>query len=131
MKMYRKSALEQYNTVDIETKASTYSPEQLISLLFDKGCLLIRQSVESLKSEDKDTFNDSSTHAMQIILSLRGVLDMENGGELAKSLYESYTAIAASLFKAKSDENIESLNTLYEALSELRDAWKIVSTQAS
>ena len=129
--MYRKSALEQYNTVDIETKASTYSPEQLISLLFDKGCLLIRQSVESLKSEDKDTFNDSSTHAMQIILSLRGVLDMENGGELAKSLYESYTAIAASLFKAKSDENIESLNTLYEALSELRDAWKIVSTQAS
>ena len=129
--MYRKSALEQYNTVDIETKASTYSPEQLISLLFDKGCLLIRQSVESLKSEDKETFNDSSTHAMQIILSLRGVLDMENGGELAKSLYESYTAIAASLFKAKSDENIESLNTLYEALSELRDAWKIVSTQAS
>ena len=129
--MYRKSALEQYNTVDIETKASTYSPEQLISLLFDKGCLLIRQSVESLKSEDKDTFNDSSTHAMQIILSLRGVLDMENGGELAKSLYESYTAIAASLFKAKSDENIESLNTLYEALSELRDAWKIVSSQAS
>jgi flagellar protein FliS len=131
MKMYRKSALEQYNTVDIETKASTYSPEQLISLLFDKGCLLIRQSVESLKSEDKDTFNDSSTHAMQIILSLRGVLDMENGGELAKSLYESYTAIAASLFKAKSDENIESLNTLYEALSELRDAWKIVSSQSS
>ena len=129
--MYRKSALEQYNTVDIETKASTYSPEQLISLLFDKGCLLIRQSVESLKSKDKDTFNDSSTHAMQIILSLRGVLDMENGGELAKSLYESYTAIAASLFKAKSDENIESLNTLYEALSELRDAWKIVSSQSS
>ena len=129
--MYRKSALEQYNTVDIETKASTYSPEQLISLLFDKGCLLIRQSVESLKSEDKDTFNDSSTHAMQIIPSLRGVLDMENGGELAKSLYESYTAIAASLFKAKSDENIDSLNTLYEALSELRDAWKIVSSQSS
>lgn len=129
--MYRKSALEQYNTVDIETKASTYSPEQLISLLFDKGCLLIRQSVESLKSEDKNTFNDSSTHAMQIILSLRGVLDMENGGELAKSLYESYTAIAASLFKAKSDENIDSLNTLYEALSELRDAWKIVSSQSS
>jgi flagellar protein FliS len=129
--MYRKSALEQYNSVDIETKASTYSPEQLISLLFDKGCLLIRQSVESLKSGDKDTFNDSSTHAMQIILSLRGVLDMENGGELAKSLYESYTAIAASLFKAKSDENIESLNTLYEALSELRDAWKIVSSQSS
>ena len=129
--MYRKSALEQYNTVDIETKASTYSPEQLISLLFDKGCLLIRQSVESLKSEDKDTFNDSSTHAMQIILSLRGVLDMENGGELAKSLYESYTAIAASLFKAKSDENIDAVNTLYEALSELRDAWKIVSSQSS
>ena len=129
MKMYRKSALEQYSSIDIETKTSTYSPQQLISLLFDKGCLLIRQSVESLKSDDKDTFNDSTTHALQIILSLRAVLDMDGGGELAKSLYESYTAIAASLFKAKTDEDIESLNTLYEALSELRDAWKIISSE--
>ena len=56
-------------------------------------------------------------------------LDMDGGGELAKSLYESYTAIAASLFKAKTDEDIESLNTLYEALSELRDAWKIISSE--
>ena len=127
--MYRKSALEQYSSIDIETKTSTYSPQQLISLLFDKGCLLIRQSVESLKSDDKDTFNDSTTHALQIILSLRAVLDMDGGGELAKSLYESYTAIAASLFKAKTDEDIESLNTLYEALSELRDAWKIISSE--
>ena len=127
--MYRKSALEQYSSIDIETKTSTYSPQQLISLLFDKGCLLIRQSFESLKSDDKDTFNDSTTHALQIILSLRGVLDMDGGGELAKSLYESYTAIAASLFKAKTDEDIESLNTLYEALSELRDAWKIISSE--
>ena len=129
MKMYRKSALEQYNSIDIETKTATYSPEQLISLLFDKGCLLIRQSVEALKTKDQDIFNDSTTHAMHIILSLRGVLNMEEGGELAKSLYESYTAIAASLFKAKADEDIQSLNTLYEALSELRDAWKIVSSQ--
>ncbi len=129
MEMYRKSALEQYSSIDIETKTATYSPEQLISLLFDKGCLLIRQSVEALKSKDQDTFNDSTTHALQIILSLRGVLNMEEGGELAKSLYESYTAIAASLFKAKADEDIQSLNTLYEALSELRDAWKIVSSQ--
>ena len=127
--MYRKSALEQYSSIDIETKTATYSAEQLISLLFDKGCLLIRQGVESLKSNDQDTFNDSTTHAMQIILSLRGVLNMEEGGELAQSLYESYTAIAASLFKAKADEDIKSLNTLYEALSELRDAWKIVSSQ--
>ena len=127
--MYRKSALEQYSSIDIETKTATYSPEQLISLLFDKCCLLIRQSVESLKTNNQDTFNDSTTHALQIILSLRGVLNMEEGGELAKSLYESYTAIAASLFKAKANEDIESLNTLYEALSELRDAWKIVSSK--
>ena len=93
MKMYRKSALEQYSSIDIETKTSTYSPEQLISLLFDKGCLLIRQSVESLKSDDKETFNDSTTHAMQIILSLRAVLDMDGGGELAASLYESYLSL--------------------------------------
>jgi flagellar protein FliS len=129
--MYRKAALQQYSNIDIETKTSTYSPEELISLLFDKVCLLVRQSTDSLVSGEKESFDETSTRAMQIVLALRGVLNMEEGGEVAKNLYETYTSIAASMFKAKREENVASFEKLYEALSELREAWKTVYGQQS
>lgn len=68
-------------------------------------------------------FHDATGRAVQIVLGLREVLDMEHGGELA----DTYTSIAASLFKAKREKDEASLGKIYEALAELRGAWKTVS----
>ena len=57
----------------------------------------------TVKRDDNQGFNDSTSHAMQIVLGLRGVLDLENGGELAAQLYETYTSISAALFKARAE----------------------------
>lgn len=124
--MSRKSALAQYNIIDVESKAASESPTQLIALLFDKACVLLRQGSEALNRDDFEAFDKSTTHALQIVIALRGVLDMERGGEVAQSLYDTYTSIAASLFKTKSTKDAESLGKLYLAMSELREAWQKV-----
>ena len=126
-KMYRKSALAEYSNIDVETKTESQSPSQLITMLFEKACVLLRQANENLARSEDEAFDKATTHAMQIVIALRGVLDMENGGEVAQSLYDTYTSIAASLFKAKSDKDGESIEKLYTALSELREAWQTVS----
>ncbi len=126
-KMYRKSALAAYSNVDVETKAQSQSPAQLVSMLFDKACVLLRQANENLAHGDAEAFDKASTHALQIVVALRGVLDMEQGGEVAQSLYDTYTSIAASLFKAKGNRDSESIDKLYQAMSELREAWQTVS----
>ena len=124
--MYRRSALSAYTDVDVQSKTSTEKPQELISLLFQKACVLMRQSQEQLKREDKQGFNDSTSHAMQIVLGLRGVLDLENGGELAAQLYETYTSISAALFKARAELDASSIEKLYLALSELKEGWEMV-----
>ena len=126
-KMYRKSALAEYSNIDVETKTESQSPSQLITMLFEKACVLLRQANENLTHSEHEAFDKATTHAMQIVIALRGVLDMENGGEVAQSLYDTYTSIAASLFKAKSDKDADSIEKLYTALSELREAWQTVS----
>ena len=126
-KMYRKSALASYSDIDVETMTESQSPAQLILMLFDKACVLLRQANENLTHEEVEAFDKATTHAMQIIIALRGVLDMEQGGEVAQSLYDTYTSIAASLFKAKNDKDGESILKLYTAMSELREAWQTVS----
>ena len=125
--MYRASALDSYSTVDVETKTSDQNPHRLVSLLFEKGCVLLRQSEEQLKRDDNEGFFNSTSHAMQIVVGLREILDTENGGALAAQLYEAYTAIGASLSKARTEKDLVSINKLYMALTELREGWESIS----
>ena len=124
--MYRNSALESYSRVDIETKTTIDNPHHMISLLFEKGCVLLRQSTEQLKRDDSEGFFASTSHAMQIVIGLREILDLENGGDLATQLYETYTAIGLSLSKARTDQDLESIEKLYTALNELREGWETI-----
>ena len=124
--MNSRTALSQYTNVDIETKTQIQDSHQLITLLFEKGCSLLRQSQESLKQEDFEGFAKTTSHAMQIVIGLRGVLDLDKGGDLAKQLYETYTSIAASLFKAIGNKDLVAIEKLYLAMSELKEGWLTV-----
>ena len=124
--MYRRAALSQYTNVDIETKTQVQDPHHLIFLLFEKGCSLLRQSQESLKQADFEGFSKSANPALQIVIGLRGVLDLDKGGDLAKQLNETYTSIAASLFKAIGEKDPVAIEKLYLAMSELKEAWETV-----
>jgi len=124
--IYRATALGSYSSVDFETKTSVQDPYHLISLLFEKGCVLLRQAEEQLKRDDSEGFFASTSHAMQIVIGLREILDLENGGDLAAQLYETYTAIGLSLSKARTDQDLESIEKLYTALNELREGWETI-----
>ena len=124
--MYRASALDSYSTVDVETKTTAQSPHHLITMLFEKACVLLRMSIEQHKREDTEGFFKSTSHAMQIVIGLRGILDLEKGGDLAAQLYETYTAIGASLAKARTERDLVSIEKLYMALTELREGWETI-----
>ena len=124
--MNSRTALSQYTNVDIEAKTQIQDSHQLITLLFEKGCSLLRQSQESLKQEDFEGFSKTTDHAMQIVIGLRGVLDLDKGGDLAKQLYETYTSIAASLFKAIGNKDLVAIEKLYLAMSDLKEGWLTV-----
>ena len=124
--MYRASALDSCSTVDVETKTTAQSPHHLITMLFEKACVLLRMSIEQHKREDTEGFFKSTSHAMQIVIGLRGILDLEKGGDLAAQLYETYTAIGASLAKARTERDLVSIEKLYMALTELREGWETI-----
>jgi flagellar biosynthetic protein FliS len=115
---------EQNQELDLKGRAT---PEELVGLLFDKACMLLQKALSALDEADGESFHQASLHALQIVLSLRFVLDTEHGGTLSESLSQTYTAIAASLRKAKEEEDIKSISTIYDALNELRVAWHAVS----
>ena len=107
--------------------ASVKSATDLIAMLFDKACVLLKAASQALESRDEQLFHQSALHALQIVLSLRFVLDTDGGSDLSKSLFETYTSIAASLKKAKDEQDRDAIATIYKAMDELRTAWRSVA----
>ena len=123
----RAKGLSSYGQVREQEVASTTSATELMTMLFDKACVLLKTAIRALESDDDQAFHQSALHALQIVLSLRFVLDTDSGSELSESLFATYTTIAASLKKAKDEQDIKSIETIYEALDELRTAWHSVA----
>lgn len=116
-------SLKVYDDVERHLTLSSREPEELIKMLFDKACLLLRSTLKHLAERDEEQFQKTSLHALQIVLSLRFVLKTDDRDELSKSLFETYTTIAASLLKAKDSRDKESLEKIYQAMDEIRLAW--------
>ena len=125
----RAKGLSSYGQVKEHDVASTTSATKLMTMLFDKACVLLKTAMRALESNDNQAFHQSALHALQIVLSLRFVLDTESGSKLSQSLFDTYTTIAASLKKAKKEQDAAAIATIYEALDELRTAWHSVAKQ--
>ena len=116
-----------YDQVSNQAVKDTKSPTVLMTMLFDKACALLARAIQSSEADDDEAFHQATLHALQIVLSLRFVLDTESDSELSKSLFATYTSIAASLKRAKEEQDAEAIVTIYDALDELRTAWHSVS----
>ena len=128
--MRRAQALKSYTATNLQDRTAEKSPEELVALLFDTACSNVKQGKNALSKGELEMFHESTSKAMQIVLGLRAILDMEKGGELAERLSDTYTSIAASIFKAKRERKDTDLDKIYHALSELRGAWETVSGKA-
>ena len=126
--MAPRTALQSYRTIDAQGLTESQSPEMLILLLLEKAHSLLKQAKAAIECENIEPFYESTTKVVQIILSLRDLLDMEAGGELADQLYQTYSAVAASIFKLKKSKNVADLDKIISAISEVRDGWKTVLT---
>lgn len=124
--MAPRTALKSYQAIDVQGSTEARSPEQLILLLLEKALSLLKQAKVSLESDNHEPFYESTTKVAQIVLSLRGILDMDAGGELAQQLYQTYSAIASSVFKLKTRKNIYELEKISSAVGEIRDGWEAV-----
>jgi flagellin-specific chaperone FliS len=126
-----------YASVDISSKTLNRSPEELIALLLDKACECLKRAsmlpIDSLEAEGLENrlgiieeFHKSTSKALQIVVALNEMLDMETGGELSQQLSETYTIIARNIWEATRNKNRADLAKLYAALAELRVGWENV-----
>ena len=112
-----------------QTQVVTSSGVQLVVLLYDAAI----QSLEMARREiQASNVREKARHlgrAIAIIGELNSVLDLEQGGEIARSLRRLYDYMLMELVEANARNNAQKLDAPLRCLGTLREAWREVASQ--
>lgn len=121
----KKNALDQYK----ETQVITANQGKLIVMLYDGAIKFINIAIENMKPQTYDVVNNHILKAADIITELLVSLNMNEGGEISKSLFSLYMYFKKQLLEANINKDPEILKEVLKHLKDLRDAWDKISSK--
>lgn len=119
-----------------QASVQTASPGKLILMLFD-GALRFLEASKIGFREPAENFRrneiiyNNITKSVNIFLELQSSINLEKGGDLAKTLYSLYDYMIRQLHKANLEKDIELVIEVERLLLPLREAWSQMLLQAS
>ena len=120
---------DSYRSVDLEAKAATASPYELVLVLFD-GLLdelaRTRGHIEAKRYQEKGR---SLEKCLNILNGLNSALDYDNGGETVQGLSRLYDYCIYRLSDVSVSLSLEGLEEVVHLLGVIREGWDGVNAQ--
>ncbi|MEN0036244.1 MAG: flagellar export chaperone FliS [Cellvibrio sp.] len=114
---------DSYRSVDLESRAASASPYQLVLVLFD-GLLdelsRARGHIEHKRYQQK---GQSLEKCLNILNGLNSALDYDNGGEVVAGLSRLYEYCIYRLSEVSVSLSLEGLDEVVHLTSVLREGW--------
>lgn len=124
MKNPYQQAVNQYKSIELQTRIESATPHELIDLLLQGA----RSNIATAQGHIlRNQISEKGSHiskSISIIEGLRTSLDFEQGGEIAVNLDKLYDYIQQILLKANIDNNVQLLNEANLLLGEIHQAWQ-------
>jgi flagellar secretion chaperone FliS len=111
----------------IQTQIQSRSPLELVVMLYDGALRFLQQTVDAMERGDLVAKRDSLSRSMAIVTELHGMLDLEQGGEVAASLDSLYTYMMERLTTANQQRDAAPVVEVMRLMSGLRDAWSQIA----
>ena len=106
--------------------AAFADPHRLIEMLMDGGIDRLAQARGAVQRGDRTTKLKLIGKAFDIIGGLRGALDLEKGGDVARNLDELYDYMQRRLVTANARDDATVIDEVMSLLSEVREGWKSI-----
>ncbi len=121
--MYNSSAINQYQSVEVQSKVAASNPHKLISMLLEGALKKIAIASGATKRGDVAMKGASLSGAMRIIDSLRASLDLERGAEIADNLTALYSYMERRLLEANQKSDVSIMAEVSALLTEIKSSW--------
>lgn len=118
-----------YQQIGLESDVRGADPHRLIVLLFDGAESALIKAQAQIVEKDIEGKANSINKAIEIILDgLSASLDLEQGGDLARSLKALYAYMVSRLIHANIHMDPTAITEVQKLLGEISGAWKEMKT---
>jgi flagellar protein FliS len=107
-----------------ETAITTQSPGHLIVMLVEGAIRFLKKAIDEIDAGDLGEKGDYIIRAIEILIELDLVLDMEAGGEIAQNLRSLYDFMRRHLVLANIKKDPEMIREVISMLEDLKAGWK-------
>ena len=108
--------IKQYQASNI----TTASPEKLMIMLFDGAVQFLQKAKNAIEEKNLQERATNIESARKIIRELMRTIDLENGNDVAKSLFKLYNTMATKLIKANVSKNVGLIDDVINDLTNIR-----------
>ncbi len=117
------NALKQYQSVDLRATVETASPHKLVAMLLDGALGALAKAKGAIERNSIEERTSSLNKASEIVVSLKGSLDLEQGGEVAANLDALYDYMVSGILEANRNNDAEKVQEIMNLLLEIKQGW--------
>ncbi|MCS7204510.1 MAG: flagellar export chaperone FliS [Leptospiraceae bacterium] len=114
-----------------DTEILTADQGKLILMLYDGAIRFLNVAIDNMDFRKYDIVNNNIIKAQDIITELMLSLNLEEGGEIARNLFNIYAYLKKRLLEGNIKKDIEILKEVIYHLTTLRSAWEEAAKKTS
>ncbi|WP_428771773.1 flagellar export chaperone FliS [Vibrio sp.] len=118
-----RGSLQAYKKVSVDSQLSAASPHKIVQMLMAGAIERLIQGKASMEQGNIPVKGERLGKALDIIISLRSCLSMEEGGDVAKNLDQLYEFMITQIAEANHKNDPQPLDDVIEILREIKSAW--------
>ena len=124
------NGLKAYQQVNTQTSITDADSHKLVQLLLDGAIERINMAKGRIEAKDYAGKGNLINKTMEIVGTLKGSLNFEQGGELAGNLEALYDYMERGLLEASVRNDIEKLDEIADLLRTVKDGWEGIREEA-
>ena len=117
------TALNQYQSVSLESAVASASSHQLIAMLYDGALKSLAQAKGCIQRKDIEARTGHLNKAVGILFGLRDFLDHDKGGEISANLENLYQYMIRTIIDANRDQNAEKIQQVMDLILDIKAGW--------
>lgn len=118
-----RGSLQAYKKVSVNAQLSSASPHRVIQMLYAGAIERLIQGKAAMEQGNVAVKCERLSKALDIVLSLRDCLSMEEGGDIAKNLDALYEFMATEISRANAENQTKPIDDVIGMLREIKSAW--------
>jgi flagellar protein FliS len=118
-----RGSLQAYKKVSVDSQLTAASPHKVIQMLMAGAIERLVQGKAAMLQGNIAVKGERLGKALDIVVSLRGCLSMDDGGDIAQNLDQLYDFMIARIIFANKNNETDPIDDVIEIIREIKSAW--------